>query len=70
MLHDNNIKTFNEFANIDKNIVKSMRYSNDTNLIFQLLRYINYILNNGDYDLADDPTQWDKRDFRDWDITG
>ena len=70
MLQDNNIKTFSEFADIDENIVKLLRYRRDTNIIFQLLQYINYIDNNGDYDLIEDPTQQDKKDFIDWENTG
>ena len=65
MVQDNDIKAFSELANIDENIVKSMRYRKDTNSIFKLLQYIEYINNNGDYDLAEYPTQWDKKDFRD-----
>ena len=69
MLQDNSIKTFSEFTNMDKNIVKLMR-QNNAYKIFELLQYIKYINNNGDYDLAEDPTQWDKKDFKDWEITG
>ena len=70
MIQDNDIKKFSEFTDIDENIVKSLRYRRDTNSIFQLLRYINYMDNNGDYGLTEDPTQWGKKDFIDLKCTG
>ena len=67
-LQNNNIKTFSEFANIDETIVRSMKHRWLTNSIFTILRYIEYINNNGDHDLAEDPTQWDKKDFGMWEM--
>jgi len=63
MLQDNSIKTFREFVDMDRNIINTYR-------ICQLLRYINCIYNNNDYNLAEDPTQWTKRDFADWERNG
>ena len=65
-LEDNNIKTFGEFVNIDHKVVKSMEYYSYE--VFEILQYIEYIKNNGDHDLAKNPTPWDNKDFRDWQI--
>ena len=36
--------------------------------VFEILQYIEYIKNNGDHNLAKNPTPWDNQDFIDWQI--
>ena len=65
-VEDNNIKTFGEFVDIDHGDVKSMGYYRYK--VFQLLQYIKHIKNNGGHDLAENPTPWDNKDSRDWQV--
>ena len=65
-LEDNNINTFGEFVDINHGVVTSMGYYSYK--VFELLQYMEYIENNGDHDLVENPTPWDNKDFRDWQL--
>ena len=65
-LEDNNIRTFGEFVKIDHEVVNLMGYYRFK--VFEILQYIKYIKNNGDYDLAENPTPGDNKNFRNWQI--